>query len=641
MTLPNRPPTNHQLQVELLEARTMLSSVEIFAAGATGEENFDLVVNKQIVQSFSNIGGDASNRDFQRFTFESFDNINADEVAIRFTNDAFDFATGFDRNLFVDKIVIDGVTFQTEAANTRTIGDATQGGAFLQQEGLFTNGQFEYNSSVPNNSIVTVVAAGSTGEEILDIRVKGELVGSFNVGTNTESFSVAFQKAVSASDVEVAFRNDLYLPDQGIDRNLSVYSYFVNGQKVDPTDSAVFSNAVWRSEDGIVEGFGRGNTLATNGFFRVDGTPEGSRGTRITFEAGGYSGEEILRLTTRDGQFIGDVEIDREIRRINNPDNTAPRAVRQYFVETDLNVDLENLRLSFINDGLSSNNEEINVTVTYVMVEGLDTGRVQRTSTLDNRTFSTGTFQNGSLTSGFGISETLFGEGYFEFEESSRLSGFVNGDTGTELFKVRIRGEDRGTFPVNTEFVLDVDEVITDRDVAIEFINDGLTEGGLDRNVDVRSIRIDGRVHLARPESTSASEPQDDNALSTRLTRNGIVLFGVDDPGTIGVADGSPFPIGSIVGDLADGSFTVLLLRSGEADGPVTFDWVAETSGGVELVNNSGTAFMRDDQRFFDLELVFAESSGTGDITVTLSNPSVESLDFVRSPRTFRVSDSR
>ena len=55
------------------------------------------------------------NRVFQQLTFETDQNISADQIRIEFTNDLFDAATGLDRNLFVDRIVIDGETFQTEA----------------------------------------------------------------------------------------------------------------------------------------------------------------------------------------------------------------------------------------------------------------------------------------------------------------------------------------------------------------------------------------------------------------------------------------------------------------------------------------------------------------------------------------------
>lgn len=61
----------NSLSLEALEDRMMLSSVEIFAAGATGEENLDLLVNGEVVQTFFNVGGDASTRQFERFTFET------------------------------------------------------------------------------------------------------------------------------------------------------------------------------------------------------------------------------------------------------------------------------------------------------------------------------------------------------------------------------------------------------------------------------------------------------------------------------------------------------------------------------------------------------------------------------------------
>ena len=45
----------NSLSLEALEDRMMLSSVEIFAAGATGEENLDLLVNGEVVQTFFNV----------------------------------------------------------------------------------------------------------------------------------------------------------------------------------------------------------------------------------------------------------------------------------------------------------------------------------------------------------------------------------------------------------------------------------------------------------------------------------------------------------------------------------------------------------------------------------------------------------
>ena len=67
---PTRHPhsSNYELSLEELEARVMLSTVEIFAAGATGQENLDLFINDQFITTFSNVGGDVEQRDFIKLT---------------------------------------------------------------------------------------------------------------------------------------------------------------------------------------------------------------------------------------------------------------------------------------------------------------------------------------------------------------------------------------------------------------------------------------------------------------------------------------------------------------------------------------------------------------------------------------------
>ena len=59
------------LTVEQLEDRVLLSSVQIFAAGATGQEQLDLFIDDVHVTSFLNVGGDIGNRDFQTLTYET------------------------------------------------------------------------------------------------------------------------------------------------------------------------------------------------------------------------------------------------------------------------------------------------------------------------------------------------------------------------------------------------------------------------------------------------------------------------------------------------------------------------------------------------------------------------------------------
>ena len=56
------------LAMEPLEERMMLSTVEIFAAGSTGQENLDLFIDDEFETTFFNVGGDVSAREFQTLT---------------------------------------------------------------------------------------------------------------------------------------------------------------------------------------------------------------------------------------------------------------------------------------------------------------------------------------------------------------------------------------------------------------------------------------------------------------------------------------------------------------------------------------------------------------------------------------------
>ena len=144
----NNKTENYQsLNLEVLEDRMMLSSVEIFAAGATGEENLELLIDGQVVQTFFNVGGDASTGAFERFTFDTNQTVTPGNIGIGFSNDAFDPSTGLDRNLFVDRIAVDGVNVEAEDPSTFSTGiyrDGLTGPGFLQTEVLNINGTLTF-----------------------------------------------------------------------------------------------------------------------------------------------------------------------------------------------------------------------------------------------------------------------------------------------------------------------------------------------------------------------------------------------------------------------------------------------------------------------------------------------------------------
>ena len=109
-----QPNPEFRLQVETLETRVMLSTVDIIAAGTTNQEIIELEIGGETVASFSQLGTGAIGGEFQTRTFVTADRVTADDVLIRFSNDLFDPANGIDRDVRIDAIVIDGVRFETE-----------------------------------------------------------------------------------------------------------------------------------------------------------------------------------------------------------------------------------------------------------------------------------------------------------------------------------------------------------------------------------------------------------------------------------------------------------------------------------------------------------------------------------------------
>ena len=121
------------------------SIVHIYAAGANGDELMDLRVDGRTVGTWT-VGGDINGPRYQEFTYRHTGRLDPSQVRVRFLNDLF--APPIDRNLRIDRIVIDGVTYQTEAPSVRSRGswNPVNGCAEgeKQSETLHCNGWFQY-----------------------------------------------------------------------------------------------------------------------------------------------------------------------------------------------------------------------------------------------------------------------------------------------------------------------------------------------------------------------------------------------------------------------------------------------------------------------------------------------------------------
>ena len=272
--------SNLNLQVETLEERQMLSTVQIFAAGTTGDEQIQLSIEGEVVATYTNIGDGADAGVFRTSTFTTNDTIAADDVRIDFINDLFDPANGIDRNVRIDAIVIDGVRFETESSDVFSTATYTPDGlqpGFGRGDTLHSNGYFQYSGDNAATDI-TVNAAGAEGTESFALQIDGQTVRTWdNISTSFTSYNFTASGTVTADQIRVVFLNDEFDPAQGIDSNLIVDNIVVGGALFETEASNVFSTGTWFNGE-IIDGFGRGDTLHSNGYFQYASNQTGNAG---------------------------------------------------------------------------------------------------------------------------------------------------------------------------------------------------------------------------------------------------------------------------------------------------------------------------------------------------------------------------
>ena len=261
------------LDVHAMRDFTGTLPISIRAAGVTNEEQMQLQIDGVTVATYDNVGGDAYGGQFQTYTYDA-DGVSADDVRIVFTNDLYDEAAGIDRNLRIDSITIDGTTLQTESADVYSTGTWLSGDGitpgFRQSEYLHTDGYFQFaDSESSDGSVIAITASGSMGQETLQLEIDGVAVESWeNIGVSDSVFTYQAGETVTADQVRVSLTNDLYDPDNGIDRNLTVDQISIDGTTYQTEAPSVYSTGTWLSADGITPGFRQSETLHTNGYFQ-------------------------------------------------------------------------------------------------------------------------------------------------------------------------------------------------------------------------------------------------------------------------------------------------------------------------------------------------------------------------------------
>ncbi len=400
------------LQLENLEDRVMLSSVEIFAAGETGTEAFNLLLDGNVVQTFDSVGGNFESRHFERFVFDSNDPITADRVEIEFINDSFNEHTGRDANLFIDKIVVDGQSFEAESGETYHTGliDNGQfvGPGFLQSEVLNVNGRISFlaNQTRSFGTRIRVDASGDTGDEILQLQIDGHAVADFNFAAAGQEQVLLWEtdEIVDISRVRFVFVNDAYDAHTGYDRNVRVRQFqtidIQSGARniFNTTDGRVFASDSYTDLDGVTAGFGRGGFLTNDAFLEVRETQ-----TRIRVDAQGHTGDEILQIV-KDGEVLAQYQASTERQT--------------FFLESAEQINLEDIQIRFVNDAFDADTGyDRNLTVFNFQTIALPSGEREIAWVLENDVFGSGVFNPGQgIGEGFGIDNTLVANGFFQFQ---------------------------------------------------------------------------------------------------------------------------------------------------------------------------------------------------------------------------------
>ena len=421
----NKSKTNSsgiQLQLESLEPRMMLSTVEIIAAGTLGGEQLQLQIDGAAVQTFTADAG-AESRNFQSFFFETDQTITADDVRVEFLNDFFDPDSGADSNLVVDAIVVDGNRFETEGPGVFSTGtfldaDGIQPG-FRQSETLHANGFFQFaddGSGGGGGSDIRVRARGIQGGEQFNLILGGQVVQTFTTSTTQTSFqnfNFTANFDVELSDVSIEFFGDQFDPSQGIDTDLEVNFIEIDGERFQTEAPTTFSTGTFVFPDGIVPGFHESQFLHTNGVFSF-----GAGG-----DAGGSGGDDVIQIVAR-----GDEGFEQFVLSSNGVElgsGTVSTTFQTFTFNTNDLTPGADLRIDFVNDQFDpANGIDANLFVDSVTING-DTRQVE-----DPSTFGFGTFLDsiGGFAEGFNQSEVLHTNGFFEVDFSDSGAGPVNTD---------------------------------------------------------------------------------------------------------------------------------------------------------------------------------------------------------------------
>ncbi len=345
------------------------SSFQIFAAGETGEEQMELQIDGSTVATFSNVGGDAFGGTFETFNYTHSSQVNINQVRLAFTNNGVA-SDGGDRNLRVDRLVLDGATYESEDPSTFAAGGYVPGtgctSGNLQTETLYCGGAYFEYGQPSSGSTFQIFAAGETGEERVELQIDGATVATFNnvagdeASRNFQTHSYTHPSAVSIDRVRIAFTNNGVAADGG-DRNLWVDKLVLDGTTYEAEADDTFSVGSFLPGLGCTEGTLQTETLYCDGYFEFQtnnapGTLALGTTAVSVDEDGGTVSIPVVRTGGSDGAVsLNYTTVNATATAGSDYTLTAGQAV---FTPGQTTT---NIVVPITNDGLDEGNETFNV----------------------------------------------------------------------------------------------------------------------------------------------------------------------------------------------------------------------------------------------------------------------------------------
>lgn len=270
---------NSYTQSDLVKGHSGETQIDIYAGG-DGSPSMSLLINDQVVKTFTKVKSDYRNRQFNKYTFRVAANLTVDHLKIAFVND------NGPNDLVVDKIIVNGIAYESEDPSTFSTGVWTNGkcqknGGNFKKEIMHCNGYFKYSgsgtpaASPPAQEIQTVVdiyAAGK-GTPTMELLVNDQVTSTWqNVkgdysNRSFEKYTYTTSQPLQADQLKVAFTNDTLLNDLYVDKIV------VNGVTYESEDASTFSTGTWTNGRCQYNGgYFQKETLHCRGYFQYQGS---------------------------------------------------------------------------------------------------------------------------------------------------------------------------------------------------------------------------------------------------------------------------------------------------------------------------------------------------------------------------------